>query len=159
MKRKIFLLGSAAVLALSFTSCKTSAIKTETRTLTSAHTPIVLEPKFVDYEVNLKTKATATVEGKVKKDETAEMYLNKAISQAVTNSGADFLFEPVYEIEGRRKRIKVTVSGYPAKYSNMRKVDMKDSLEAKFYQNQQLIKELGFESIKENKKKKGFLFF
>lgn len=159
MNKKTYLL---AVLALPIliVSCKSTQHKTETRSLVSTHTPIVLEPKFVDYNVNLDKKAVAMVEGKIKKDESVQVYVNKATAQAAFNAEADFLFEPTIEVERKgRKRIKVVASGYPAKYSGFRKTNMTDSLEVQFYENQQMIKMLGVEELKSGKKKKRFLIF
>lgn len=159
MNRKIYLLGALAMLPLFMVSCKSAAFKTETRSITASHTPVLLEPKFVDYTVDLNKKATAMVEGKMKDGETPEIFINRAVAQAVFNSGADFLFEPVYEVETRKKRITVKASGYPAKYSNVRKLNFNDSLEVKFYNNKYRFDILGTEDIKAGKKKKRMLFF
>lgn len=159
MNRKIYLLGALAMLPLLMASCKSAAFKTETRSITASHSPVLLEPKFVDYTVDLNKKATAMVEGRIKKGETPEIYVNRAAAQAAVNSGADFLFEPVYEVETRKKRITVKASGYPAKYSSVRKLNFNDSLEVKFYNDKYRFDILGLDEIKGSKKKKRFLVF
>lgn len=154
MKKKLFTLGALAAVTLSVTSCRTSEVKSLTKTKFTSETPIVLEPKFVEYEVDFKNKAKGVAEGKVKGRLTAEMYVSKALTLASENSGADFIFEPNISIETRGKNITATVTGHPAKYASLRKVDIKDSLEVAFYQKQQ---EIAKEVVVTKKKRKKVL--
>lgn len=154
MKNKSIILGALVAIALTSVSCRTSEVRTQTKTKFTTETPIVLEPKFVDYEVDLKNKVQGMAEGKVKPHLTADMYAEKAGIQAAQNSNADFIYEPNISVEIRGKRIKATVTGYPAKYTSFRKVDIKDSLEVAFYEKQQGVRT---KAVDIKKKRKRFL--
>lgn len=154
MIRKNYLLGALAMLPLFMMSCKSTAYKTETRSITATHNPVLLEPKYVEYTVNLDKKAEAMVEGKLEKGEDPQIFVNKAIAQAAINSGADFLFEPTYEVEKRKRKITARASGYPAKYTNVRKLNFNDPSEVRFYTNHYGFDGTGVDSIKVGKKKR-----
>lgn len=155
MKKQLLTFGALVAVATMVASCGSTRGATGDRSLTTAYTPVVLMPKFVDYEVNLKEKTSVVLQGKLKKDETLSTIVNQASIQAINESGSDFLFEPNMDVETRGmggRKYKIVLTGYPAKYVSTRPVNFKDSLEVQFYQKQYQPK-LEMNEIQGSKKK------
>src|SRR5690554_2942321 len=130
MKKSVLKIAFIAMTGLVLTSCALSK-QGSNKNIDVIMTPVISQPKVLEYQVNFDAKATATLEKKMRRGETQEMYIDLALSEAIAKSNCDFIFEPSINVEtkGRlaRKRINVRVSGYPGVYTGTKNVDYSDT--------------------------------
>lgn len=118
----------SVVLAGAMSSCRVSESDTTAR---------CVEPKvtelYADLEVkNVKAVGECTWEGRKKANVDKDELMRIAVYNALQPHKADVLIAPQYRIQEdavTRKRVKVTVTGYPACYTNFRHSAALDSLE------------------------------
>lgn len=126
--KKVYFLVMGVVIAGTMTSCRVSESETTAR---------CVEPKvtelYADLEVkNVKTMGECTWEGRKKDDVDKDELMRIAVYNALQPHKADVLIAPQYRFQEdvlTRKRVKVTVTGYPACYTNFRHSAALDSLE------------------------------
>lgn len=114
MKKNI-ILGLAFVGLMS--SC--SIIKSTPRTVETYNSNIIIKPLVAEVEVDVNKKITATgVSTTGNEDAAKEM----AKWQAIQDSGADIIIDPVYHITITGKKVTATVTGYFGKYTKIETV-------------------------------------
>lgn len=85
---------------------------------------IFTRPMVADVDVNVNKKIEGYAEDKVLDDAKS-----KARHDALTKSGADIIVDPVYSYEKPMYgKYKVTVQGYYGKYTDVRPMDIPDTL-------------------------------
>jgi hypothetical protein len=105
------------------TSCATVK-KAETAKNLEIYGPGVIQnPVIADLDVQ-QQKVRGTATGRTSATETLK---NLALANAIRTANADLLVAPVYELETSRGRTSVTVSGFPATYTNFRSATPADS--------------------------------
>lgn len=128
MKKVYFLVVAIALISL-MTSCKIRESHTTAR---------CVEPKvtelYADLEVKTTTRATGECswEGRKRESVDREELMRIAVYNALLPHKADVLIAPQYRFQEdvlTRRKIKVTVTGYPAYYTNFRHSADLDSLE------------------------------
>jgi hypothetical protein len=109
-------------LSLFLSSCKVVRVHTaDAQDITKTH--IIQMPLVADLEVDMTRKVT----GFAKLKKTSKDFVKMtAMADALKNSGADVLVEPSYDISYTRSSVEVTVTGYAAKYKNVRKPNIED---------------------------------
>jgi hypothetical protein len=118
MRTALFL---GAVLLLS--AC-TTVKKVETAKTLEIYGPGVIQnPVITDLDVR-KQKVRGTASGRTSATESLK---NMALANAIRTANADLLVAPVYELETSGRRTTVTVSGFPATYTNFRSATASDS--------------------------------
>ena len=157
MKKLIFL--GASVLMLGLSSCSVSKTSIA-KSVSPKVTPIMTEPRFALYDVDFDNRITGTASGKRNKnEETTDMFAFEAMNKALVKSQADFLYEPTIIVDNQGNNIHVIVSGYPARYTGFKPVDLSDSLEVTVFfnlinQKNTIVKEAGGYDGKKRKLKK-----
>mgnify|MGYP000441956279 CR=1 FL=1 len=109
--------------AILLSSCKTV---TNTTVTSDVEGPTVIQkPVVADLDVKeTKVSGTATAKRSVPVEEVKQM----AVADALTTSNADVLVEPRYEITKDFRSTTVTVTGYPATYTNFRPMEIQDTM-------------------------------
>jgi len=121
MKKLITLLFAVVVISLMMGSCTSSKLTTA-KTMDITKTGIIQNTVIVDLTVK-ETKVSGQATGNV----TANAQVNnEAVAAALKSSGADVLVEPVYSSFTKGSKITVTVTGYPATYTNFRSLKASD---------------------------------
>ena len=94
--------------------------------LQTSNSQLIIKPLTADLIIE-QTKVTATIEDNIGGQVTIESLKNRAIRAALNQKNGDILIDPQFVIvqpSARRapSRHSVTVTGYPARYSNIREV-------------------------------------
>lgn len=118
MKKNILV--GLAVLGL-MSSC--SIIKTTPRTVETYNSNIIIKPLVAEVEVDVNKKITATAVVTQGNEEQAK---EMAKWQAIQDSGADIIVDPVYHITISAGKITCTVTGYYGKYTKIETVSSED---------------------------------
>ena len=133
MKKSVLKVAILAMTGLVFTSCAISK-QSSNKNVDVIFTPVISQPKVLEYDVKFGAKAVATIDKKMKRGETSAMYIDLALAEAISKSSSDFLFEPSIKVQRKgRKKVMVEVSGYPAVYTGAKNVDYSDSTEVANY--------------------------
>ena len=121
MKQTFFL----AITLVSMAAC-TTVKRSRTVKTTNIYGPGIIHlPVVADMDVEEK-KINGQSEGRTGKS--IEVLKLDAIADALKQSNADVLVEPIFETEIDGTKIRVKVTGYPARYSNFRKMVPTDTL-------------------------------
>jgi hypothetical protein len=88
-------------------------------------TPVVADLKISDKKVSAQTTGIAATPKKIR-SVTANLKID-AVADEIKKNDCDVLVEPVYTVVSEGSSISVTVTGYPAKYSNFRNYTPADS--------------------------------
>ena len=109
-------------------SCTTYRLNTRTnKTKDIVVNNIYTMPLISELKVDLTKKIAGVSSGQIKGPYTEDYYKQLALSEALKGSGADLLVDPVYEIKKTIPgfgitSVEITVTGYAAKYENIRSV-------------------------------------
>lgn len=117
--RNTILLGMAVLTLMS--SC--SIVKTTPRTVETYNSNIIIKPLVAEVEVDVNKKITATVVVTNGNEESAK---ELAKWQALQDSGADIIVDPVYHITIVGSKITATVTGYYGKYVKIETVSAEE---------------------------------
>ncbi len=134
------------------TSCSpytyTSFVKYDESTvryMNPAMTPMLITPTIADLDIS-KEKVTVTESYPntlstnayyaVNNESIIETMKNNTLSKAAKKHGADVIIAPLFEIHTSEngETINVTVTGYPAKFINIRNANTSDSSAMKIYE-------------------------
>jgi predicted ATP-dependent endonuclease of OLD family len=116
---------SLTVLAAVFSACSTTKVVTqEKKFINITDAGVIQTPMMVDLDISPK-KVSSTVTQSVNDDQQAGKSLAVVRALAAADS-SDVLVEPQFTIETKSNKRTITVSGYPAKYTNFRKMESKD---------------------------------
>jgi hypothetical protein len=110
------------VLSVLVVSCAAPRRSITARTASIHGTGVMQNPVLVDLDVSAE-KVTGTASGRRSEVNAVKI---AAVSDAVTKANADVLVEPVYTTSLERGQLTVTVSGYPAVYTNFRPATERD---------------------------------
>ena len=80
----------------------------------------------LDVDINKRTKGDAILKGKTGVIENAK---RMAIVDAMNNSGADVIVDPIFEITKKRKKVTCIVNGFYAKYAEVANATREDCCE------------------------------
>ncbi len=123
MKKLIFLLCVGALSACTF------KIVSPGRSHEVTNTQVISKAKIFDYAVDFTKRVEGRSEGKLNPPRMdIEYYKSAAVADANIKSNCDFLVNPIYTIEAAGKYVKISVVGYPAKYTQERDITPGDSL-------------------------------
>jgi len=107
---------------LLFLSASCTVTKSATSKTLDIYGPGVIQnPVLVDLDVK-ETKVTGTASGRSSELDAVKQ---AAIVNALEKSNADILVEPNFSSETTSGKVKVTVKGFPATYTNFRPLDEK----------------------------------
>jgi hypothetical protein len=111
---------------------------------------VITNPTIVDIHVQ-EEKVTGKHKGKKSNKEQVKQ---TALLNALESSNADLLIEPYYVYETSKRKITVTVTGFPGKYKNFRPITDKDIelLKAGRSQNSKVTKLAGSTSKRKRKR-------
>lgn len=102
----------------SLVSCVSTKLTTATsKTLDIYGSGVVQQPVVAELEVKIERVTAAT---QARANSSIETLKSEAVNQAMKKTGADILVEPKFESETIGGRRTVTVTGYPAFYTNFR---------------------------------------
>lgn len=136
MKKNVLKVAFIVMLGVSITSCAISK-QGSNKNVDVVMTPVISQPKVLEYQVNFNSKATSTLEKKMRRGENKKMYIDLALAEAISQSNSDFIFEPSIDVQTKggwfRKKVNVSVSGYPGVYTGVKDVDYSDSTEVANY--------------------------
>jgi hypothetical protein len=104
-------------------SCATVKKVETAKTLEIYGPGVIQNPVIADLDVQ-QQKVRGTASGRTSATETLK---NVALVNAIRTANADVLVAPVYELETTGGRTTVTVSGFPATYTNFRTATAADS--------------------------------
>lgn len=91
--------------------------------------PVVAPMKVADYSCDMSQKVTGTFIGNLTSSaEVISNYKDQAVTEAINSVGCDFLVNPTYTIQRVSSKLNVTVTGYAAKYTELRDVVPSDTL-------------------------------
>ncbi|MBS4057881.1 MAG: hypothetical protein KGZ82_11235 [Bacteroidales bacterium] len=119
MKAKIVVL--LISLSLVFTSCATLKTKT-TKTMDIYGDGVIQMPIIVDLNVS-EVKAETKISSQ---SLSIDDLKNEAVADLLKKADADVLIEPKFEVVINGSMNTVTVSGFPASYSNFRQIQLSD---------------------------------
>ena len=105
-------------------SCTTTRKVETAKTLDIYGPGVIQNPVIADLDVK-ETKVTGSAVGRSKETEAVK---NMALADAIKKANVDVLVEPSFVIENVGSKSTVTVTGFPATYSNFRKATPADSL-------------------------------
>ncbi|MCR4812494.1 MAG: hypothetical protein K5867_07910 [Bacteroidales bacterium] len=132
--KKVYFLAIAVVLVGVMASCASKKTTSKTETTARCLEPIVAD-LYADLDVNsAKTMGECSWEGAVNEDVDIEDLKRIAVYNALTTHKADVLVAPQFKVKTdtyARKTIKVTVTGYPATYTNFHHSPVVNTVEAK----------------------------
>ncbi len=131
MKIKFSIL-SIVLMAIMFTSCSTGLSLFPARQSEVRTSPIITPVKIVDYSTDFDKKVEGSAEGYLSKATNLDYYKEQATINACSAGYADFLINPTYTVSTKSNTVLVKVSGYPAKYTEMRDAVPADSLHLKY---------------------------
>jgi len=123
MKKAISILLIFSTMAISCATVDQTSSST-TRVMDVKGAGVLQHPVIGEMEVDIE-KVTGTVErsGRVTNIESLKVL---AMNDAIKTAGADILVEPTFEIISENSITTVTVTGYPASYTNFRSITMDD---------------------------------
>ncbi|MCB9187805.1 MAG: hypothetical protein H6599_00850 [Flavobacteriales bacterium] len=121
MKKNILL--GVAVLGLMSSCSMIKTTKTTPRTVETYNSNIIIKPLVAEVEVDVNKKITATVTVTSGTEESAK---ELAKWQAIQDSGADIIVDPVYHTTILGAKITTTVTGYYGKYVKIETVSSED---------------------------------
>lgn len=125
MKRHSIVLSLVVFAIVFFNSCTVTKNSTSTvKTMDIYGSGVIHLPVVVELIVS-DTKVSATIDSSTSSTSIENMKL-AAISKAITSANADILVEPSFVIETAGYDKKVTVTGFPANYSNFRTIKPED---------------------------------
>ena len=120
--KSLLVTGITFSVILFLSSCKMVRVHTaDAQDVSKTH--IIQMPLVADLEVDMTRKVTGTAKLNKSSKEFVKM---TAMADALKNSGADVIVEPSYDITYRRKSVEVVVTGFAAKYKNIRKPNIED---------------------------------
>ncbi len=138
MRKKVLLPATMIALGAIVASCGTYR-ESSNKVLPVVVNEVITAPKLIDYQIDFNKKLTSTVSGKIagklsmKKYLTPEYYKERAVADAIKSGNADFLVEPSFENDVKKKKVTITVTGYAAKYTGVKDINVKDTTEVKNY--------------------------
>ena len=123
MKKAISILLIFSTMAISCATVDQTSSST-TRVMDVYGAGVLQHPVIGEMDVDIE-KVTGTVErsGRVTNIEPLKVL---AMNDAIKTAGADILVEPTFEIVSENSKTTVTVSGYPASYTNFRPITIDD---------------------------------
>jgi hypothetical protein len=85
--------------------------------------------KVADYTCDMTQKVTGTFIGSISSSaDVISKYKEQAVTEAINSVGCDFLVNPTYVLQRVGGKLNVTVTGYAAKYTELRDVIPSDTL-------------------------------
>ena len=91
--------------------------------------PLVAPMKVADYSCDMSQKVTGTFIGNLTSSaEVISNYKDQAVTEAINSVGCDFLVNPTYTIQRVGGKLNVNVTGYAAKYTELRDLVPSDTL-------------------------------
>lgn len=124
--RRVFInciIGLSGILCLA--SCGSTKKYNEAKTV-DIKTEVIQYPTLVDLKVD-PVKITTTIVCDYDK-RGLQIIKDNALAQAAKGVGADVIVEPMYELVFKGKKVKVTLTGFPARYVNFRNATQEDIL-------------------------------
>ena len=116
-----------AIMAMCMIGCAAPA---SYRSITSNYVSIintaVSKPIVAEYEL-MQQKVTGTVSRQIGKYFSLEDIKNEAVQNVLSRAQADFLIDPNFVIDINGSIARVTVTGFPAKYTLLREITEEDS--------------------------------
>lgn len=132
MKRAI----TVVSLVIFMSACSTSESVHTGKSTPVEVSDIVTPVKIVDFETDLTKKIEGVAEGYVSKAASLDFYKEQAIAKACAAANVDFMIEPNFTITTKGGIVTVKVSGYGAKYTEIRNAVPEDSIHFKFSKGQ-----------------------
>jgi hypothetical protein len=124
MKKYIY----TAIALTGLVSC--SIVKSTPRTVETYNSNIIIKPLVAEVEVDVNKKITATGTSLTGNEDAAK---EMAKWQAIQDSGADIIIDPVYHITISGKRVTATVTGYYGKYTKIETIRAEDTEKLNMY--------------------------
>ena len=123
MKKAISILLIFSTMAISCATVDQTSSST-TRVMDVKGAGVLQHPVIGELEVDIE-KVSGSVErsGRVTNIDPLKIL---AMNDAIKIAGADILVEPTFEIVSKNSKTTVTVTGYPASYTNFRSITMDD---------------------------------
>jgi hypothetical protein len=146
-----------AVLTTVFSACSTTQSITQAKAMNITNAGVIQTPMMVDLDISPK-KVSGTIVQSINEDQESGKSL--AVAKALsTADSSDVLVEPQFTIEKTSTQRTITVSGYPAKYNNFRKMESKDVplVESALSKRVEVYKVEGSSSAAKKSKGKGIL--
>ncbi len=111
------------IAALVLSSCASTVSTRTSKTMDIYGPGVIHHPVLVDLDVK-ETKVTGSTT--IINSSSEENGKRLAVIEALKDSGADVLVQPVYQIETKGSRTTYTVTGFPATYKNFRPMTPQD---------------------------------
>jgi hypothetical protein len=121
-----------ALFAFLLGACSTNESVHPGRSTDVVVSDIVTPVKIMEYEADLSKKIEGVAEGYFSKSANLDYYKEQAIAKACAQANVDFLIDPVFTITNKAGVVSVKVTGYPAKYTELRNAVPEDSIHFKF---------------------------
>lgn len=126
--KKSLIIASASLAVVALSSCSTTVVS-NSPSCTAEPDALIFNLSVADLEVQPQ-KVTATTTWSWNPFKKVSGYEAMAVAEALKESGADVLVEPIYEVKKRGifRGGSVTVTGKPGRYTNFRPMTVADAL-------------------------------